>query len=95
MEFKWDSEKAEGHLKTHGVRFTEAATVLGDPLELTIPDPDHSGVEARFLSLGQSTESQVLVVAYTEREGKIRIIHARESNPKERRTYESDPNPTA
>jgi uncharacterized DUF497 family protein len=95
VEFKWDSERAEGHLKTHGVRFTEAATVLGDPLELTIPDPDHSGVEARFLSLGQSTESQVLVVAYTEREGKIRIIHARESNPKERRTYESDPNPTA
>jgi uncharacterized DUF497 family protein len=93
VEFEWSPEKAEGHLKTHGVSFTEAATVFGDPLELTIPDPDHSEVEARFLSLSQLNESQVLVVAYTEREGKIRIIHARESNPKERRTYESDQNP--
>lgn len=94
MEFKWDPERAEGNLKTHGVRFTEAATVFGDPLEWTIPDPDHSEVEARFLSLGQSTTSRVLVVAYAERQGNIRIIHAREANPKKRRTNESDPNLT-
>ena len=94
MEFEWDPEKAEGNLKKHGVSFTEAATVFGDPLELTIPDPDHSEGEARFLSLGQSTALRVLVVAYTERQGKIRIIHAREANPKERRTYESDQNST-
>ena len=94
MEFKWDPERAEGNLKTHGVRFTEAATVFGAPLALTIPDPDHSEVEARFLSLGQSTTSRVLVVAYAERQGNIRIIHAREANPKKRRTNESDPNLT-
>ncbi len=69
MEFEWDPERAEGNLKTHGVSFAEVATVLGDPLELTIPDPDHSEGEARFLSLGQSTESRVPVVAYTECQG--------------------------
>ena len=69
MEFEWDPERTEGHLKTHGVSFAEVATVLGDPLELTIPDPDHSEGEARFLSLGQSTASRVPVVAYTECQG--------------------------
>lgn len=69
MEFEWDPERAEGNLKTHGVSFAEVATVLGDPLELTIPDPDHSEGEARFLSLGQSTESRVPVEAYTECQG--------------------------
>jgi uncharacterized DUF497 family protein len=81
VEFEWDPEKAEGNLEKHGVSFTEAATVFGDPLELTIPDPDHSECEARVLSLGQSAEARVLVLG--------------EANPKERRTYESDQNPTA
>jgi ribonuclease toxin BrnT of type II toxin-antitoxin system len=58
-------------------------------LEVTIPDPDHSEGEARFLSLGMSTANRLLVVGYTEREGKIRIINARVAVPKERRAYES------
>jgi uncharacterized protein len=66
----------------------EATTVFGDPLEVTIPDPDHSEGEARFLSLGLSAGNRILVVAYTEREGTIRIIHARVAAPKERRADE-------
>jgi len=89
VEFEWDPEKAAENLKRHGVDFVEASTIFGDPLEVTIPDPNHSDGEARFLSLGLSVEARVLVVAYTEREGKIRIIHARVAAPKERRTYES------
>jgi uncharacterized DUF497 family protein len=78
------------NLKKHGVDFVDASTIFGDPLEVTIPDPAHSEGEARFLSLGLSATARVLVVAYTEREGRIRIIHARVAEPKERRTYESD-----
>ena len=89
MEFTWDPDKAAENLRNHGVDFVEASTVFGDPLEVTIPDPEHSQGESRFLSLGQSAEARLLVVAYTEREGKIRIIHARVAAPKERRTYES------
>jgi hypothetical protein len=40
VEFEWDLEKAEENLRKHGVAFTEAMTVFGDPLEVTIPDPD-------------------------------------------------------
>lgn len=89
MDFEWDSIKAEANFNKHGVSFGEAMTVFGDPLEVTIPDPDHSSVEVRFLSVARSAEGRILVVAYTEREGRIRLISARESTPNERRQYES------
>ena len=62
MEFDWDPIKAAENLKKHRVAFPEAATLFGDPLEVTIPDPDHSEGEARFLSLGMSTANRLLVV---------------------------------
>ena len=93
MEFEWDADKASGNLKKHCVGFPEASTVFGDPLEITIPDSDHSEGEARFLSLGLSVAGRLLVVSYTERSGKIRIIHAREAAPKERKLYESAQKP--
>ncbi len=89
MQFEWNPNKAAENLKKHGVDFLETSSIFGDPFEVTIPDSDHSEGEARFLSLGFSTEARLLVVAYTEREGKIRIVHARVAAPKERRTYES------
>lgn len=68
MEFEWDPAKAESNVEKHGVNFAEAMTVFGDPLEVTIPDPDHSEGESRFLSLGCSGQGRLLAVAYTERE---------------------------
>ena len=52
MEFERDTAKAQSNTEKHGVRFAEAMTVFGDPSEVTIPDPDHSEAEDRFLSLG-------------------------------------------
>lgn len=89
MEFEWDAVKAASNLDKHGVSFAEAITVFGDPLEVTIPDPDHSLEEFRLVSMGRSASGQVLVVAYTEREGRVRIISARPVTPTERRRYES------
>ncbi len=75
MEFEWDPSKAVTNLEKHGISFSEAVTVFGDPLELTISDPDHSLEEYRFLSIGRSTSENLLVVSYTERQpNKIRII---------------------
>jgi uncharacterized DUF497 family protein len=81
--------KAKFNLKKHGISFTEAMTVFGDPLEVTNPDPDHSEGEVRFLSLECSGQGRLLVVAYREREGRIRLITAREASRGERRNYES------
>lgn len=89
MWFEWDPEKAAWNLTRHGVAFTEAMTVFGDPLEITITDSTHSAGEFRFLSLGRSEAGRLLVVAYTEREERTRIISVRVATPKERRDYES------
>ena len=89
MEFEWDPEKAATNAKKHGVEFPEATTMFADPLELTIADPDHSGGERRFLSIGLSTAGRLLVVAYTERAGRTRIINARVATAQERKYYES------
>ncbi|MCX6537336.1 MAG: BrnT family toxin [Acidobacteria bacterium] len=89
MEFEWDPIKAAANAKKHGVDFAEAMTVFSDPLEVTIPDPDHSVGEERFLSIGSSTARRLIVVAYTERAGRTRIINAREANSEERKHYES------
>jgi uncharacterized DUF497 family protein len=59
MEFEWDLAKAESNLRKHGVSFAEATTVFGDPLEITIPDPDYSESEFRFLSVGRSEEGRL------------------------------------
>ena len=75
----------------HGISFAEATTVFGDPMELTIADPDHSTGEYRFLSIGRSSLGDLLVVSYTEREeNHIRIISARRATKHEQKHYEQN-----
>jgi uncharacterized DUF497 family protein len=88
-EFEWDIEKAESNLQKHGVSFEEAAAVFFDPLSLTIPDPLHSAVENRFVTVGLSNQQRYLVVVHSERDDRIRIISARLATSSERKKYES------
>ena len=90
MAFEWDGEKERANIEKHGVAFAEASTVFGDPLEITLSDPDHSIGEYRFLSVGVSVAGRVLVVSYAERSpDRIRIISARAASQRERRQYET------
>ena len=89
MSFQWDVNKSIINLKKHGVSFHEAATVFGDPLAITFPDPDHSIREHRFLTFGHSRMNRLLVVGYTERQSETRLIHAREATRHERKIYEN------
>jgi uncharacterized DUF497 family protein len=88
LTFEWDTSKARGNLAKHGISFEESSTVLGDPLSLTIPDPVHSKVEERFVTIGTSHRGKLLVVVHTERGDNIRIISARAASRRERRSYE-------
>ena len=88
MRFEWDSKKAEENLKKHGVPFEEAASIFYDPLSATFEDPDHSINEYRFLAVGLSSHSRLLVVAYAERGENIRIISARPATGHERKRHE-------
>lgn len=90
MEFEADPIKAAQNLRKHKVSFEEAASIFGDSMELTFPDPDHSIGEMRWLSFGMSSRGRVLAVIYTERRGKIRLVSARGATKRERKIYEED-----
>jgi uncharacterized DUF497 family protein len=86
--FEWDPAKAAANLLTHGVSFEEAATVFQDPLAKIHSDPDHSESEDRAILVGHSTSGRLLLVAFTDRQDRIRLISARAATRRERRDYE-------
>jgi uncharacterized protein len=88
--FEWDEEKSRKNLRKHGVSFEEASTIFGDPLSVTIDDPQHSIREQRWVTLGHSAKHRLLVVVHTDRGGRIRIISARVAARHERKTYEQN-----
>ena len=87
MKFQWDPKKAADNLKNHGISFDEATTVFGDPLAATIPDPEHSSEEPRFVTMGQTASRRLVVVVHTDREEEIRIISARRATAGEKKSY--------
>jgi len=84
----WDPEKAEQNLRKHGITFEEAQTVFRDPLAVSVPDPRHSAVELREITIGWSEERRLLIVSYTRRGVAFRIISARMARRHERRNHE-------
>ena len=90
MRCEWSFGKAAANLAKHRVSFEDACTVFGDPLAVTIDDPDSSTNENRLLTKGMSADWKMLVVAHTYEEGVIRIISARRATKNERKQYESE-----
>ena len=88
MEFEWDSAKARENESKHGVSFFEACEVFDDDHSSAVRDPDHSLEENRHLIFGMSKANKYLVVSYTERSDRIRLISVRQMTPRERRAYE-------
>ena len=89
MVIEWDSSKATANERKHGVSFTEAATVLADPLSITVSDPDHSRDEERSITVGSSGSGRLLIVAHADNDHRVRIISARLLTRRERVDYES------
>ncbi|RTZ74522.1 MAG: BrnT family toxin [Gammaproteobacteria bacterium] len=89
IRFGWNRAKDLANRKKHGVSFEEAKSVFFDENAIQFYDEDHSEEEDRFIMLGMSNESRVLVVCHCERnEGHtIRIISARKATKKERSFY--------
>jgi hypothetical protein len=87
MEIKWNPQKAEDNFRKHKIRFSDAESVLFDPMTLTIED-QIIDQEQRFLSVGSDAFGRVLVIVYTYPGDTIRLISARKATPKERKYYE-------
>lgn len=85
--FEWDEKKEKSNFRKHGISFVEGESVFYDLQSLTIPDPDNSIEEHRFIDIGTSNRNRVLVVVYTEREDRTRIISVRKATGAERKMY--------
>ena len=86
--FEWDPQKARDNEQKHGVGFVETSEVFDDDHSSAVSDPDHSIDEARYLIFGVSKQGRHLVVCYTERGDRIRLVSARQMTSRERRAYE-------
>jgi hypothetical protein len=86
-EFEWDPRKAGVNRRKHGIDFADATAVFEDERGLTVHDAITAVGETRMLTLGRDGMGRVLVVAYTGRGDRIRLISARRATPSERRQY--------
>ena len=88
MDFEWDVRKAEANNSKHGVHFSESLPVFEDDYAITITDDESDPEEQRFVSIGMGFKERILVVVYSYRDKKIRIISARLAEAHERSQYE-------
>ncbi len=90
IKFEWDLPKATANLKKHQVSFDEAKSVFYDEFAVQFFDEEHSSNEERFLMLGISSNTRLLLVCHCEREhGEvIRIISARKATKRESAFYQ-------
>jgi hypothetical protein len=90
MRFEWDDAKNTAHFDKHDIWFEEAQTVWADRYAAEYFDSDHSESEDRFIRVGHSTRSRVLLVVFCERNrGRlVRIISARKATSREVKAHE-------
>jgi hypothetical protein len=90
LEFEWDAKKAEANRTDHAIDFEEALTVFRDPLARIFEDEEHSENEPREIMIGHSAKQRLILVCFTVRGARIRIISARDATRLERRDYEEN-----
>ncbi len=86
MKFEWDERKARTNLRKHRVDFADAATMFEDNRAITVVEDNPD--EERYATIGMDALGRVLVVVYTTRDERIRIISARRATRYERAEYE-------
>ena len=87
MDVLWDPDKARVNLKKHGIRFSDAETVLFDHNAINREVMESEG-EQRFVTVGMDALGRILIVGYTYRGEDIRLISARSATKRERMQYE-------
>ena len=86
MEFEWDEAKNQTNVRKHGIGFDTARRIFEGTVA-TSADRRQDYGEERHISIGQVGAGAVIVVAHTERGGRIRLISARPASRKERKAY--------
>ena len=86
LGFEWDADKDRANRAKHGVNFEEVLSIFDGPALTKIDDRRDYG-EVRQITTGMLSPDIVLVVAHTDRGGKIRLISARKANRQERQAF--------
>ena len=85
--FDWDSGNLLKVWDTHKVLPSECEEVFANSPFGGRPDDKHSGHETRHILYGKTNQGRLLMVVYTIRNRKIRVISSRPMNQKERKDY--------
>lgn len=89
IKFDWNAAKAAANIKKHGVSFEEAKSVFFDDFAVQFFDRENSKTEDRFLMLGMSNQTKLLIVCHCERDdgNTLRVISARKATKNESKHY--------
>ncbi len=90
LKFDWDQWNVQKNEAKHGVSSLEAESCFYDPHHHIYEDLAHSAKEKRYILYGKGLENRILMVGFTLRKGKVRIITARPASRRERRIYEGE-----
>jgi len=86
--FDWDKGNLNKNWKKHKITNEETEQIFfNEPLKV-FEDFKHSGIEKRLVAYGKTDEGRSLTVIFTLRQGRIRVISARNQSKKERKHYE-------
>lgn len=85
--FDWDEGNKDKNL-AHGVQNWECEQIFFNEPLVVLNDPKHSIAEDRSAAFGRTEGGRRLVVIFTMRRSKVRVISARDMNKKERQFYE-------
>ena len=84
--YEWDEEKNRENFKKHGLSFEEVELIFAGPC-VTFDDNRFDYDEDRFITLGL-LQSRVVLIAYTWRADRIRIISMRKASRREQEIYQ-------
>ena len=86
-DFLWDKGNKGKNFLKHKVTDQEAEEAFFDQNKRIFKDVLHSSNEERFILLGMTKGERILFIVFTTRQGKVRVISARDLNRKERHLY--------
>jgi len=88
LEFNWDEGNKYKNWIKHKIKFKESEEVFFDENVFVSVDVKHSTLEERYQALGKTKKNKYLVIYFTVRKNKIRVISVRHMSRKERKQYE-------
>ncbi len=85
--YEWDEAKNRENIAKHGIDFADAPHIFERPVLARRDDRQDYGGEERWIAIGELRDV-VVVMVFTLREDRIRVISIRKANRRERKILE-------